>query len=887
MLYNKRVTNLWYLLFNIRDPPPSPGQKLLEAIKSGNMKAVDDLLNDHQKDEHKQISQDHLNAALLEACRAGWKFFVHKLVRSGATVCSEDNKNCTTALHIVAQHGFLDIVNFLLHKGADVNAVDENLNTALILAINPASCTEILNILLAHGAEVDAQNSEGMTALMKAVEARDINAIRILILARADDKKRNRKGQTSTDIAMDSGISEVFKFIKYRKSEKSRLGFFKSALSKAVSENNIEAVKILVDCVHRDIKFMSKCNTDYERGNRATLDDLVSSMCVAARRPKKPDMDKLEIAQDLLESLSYEGNKSKLDVTSLLKKATQNGLYELVEILCKYEDFERVSGTSDHPALVIAAEKGWANILKLLLSFAPVPTDRRYGKNSALFSALKNNHIDCANILLQKRSFSNTYLSSIAGNLITQGLHQALDHLVFHPNDPEFTQSLLSQAVEHGRVESVQVLINRGADVNARHDGGKVALVLALECLEGSQLFKMATFLVERGAHVNRSLPDKSPLVCAAYKDPEIVRYLLEKGADINEVGDEMGNTLLMTAILPRGILRNVFDRFDLIQFLLDFGADPNRVNSKGDTALHIAVAEQKLDVVSKLLDAGADLEVPDSGGRTPLLMADMINKQGKDGLTPLMLAAQNADIDVMEIFLELGADPNIVNQTREEACTALSIVLDCIDKPRALTCVEELIKHNGLASMPGRCYLALLKMIVRDERQMVQLMVTRGMAPLCVDVQGTDFSALILGENESLKHSLSPLAAALLSDRLAIAQFLVNNWFLTPVDVVGSPLLQELRRELKNEPRRPIFLHANTWNTRRSLDLSYKAARLSFMDEHLSQPMSLVKLSFVAVSAALGEPAGREERVRNTPLPAILQDKLLFRHEIFPMEMP
>ncbi|GFO12373.1 ankyrin repeat [Plakobranchus ocellatus] len=181
-------------VIDYKDPPPCPGQKLLDAIKSGNMKAVDDLLNDHQKDEHKQISQDHLNAALLEACRAGWKFFVHKLVRSGATVCNEQNKNCTTALHIAAQHGFLDIVNFLLHKGADVNAVDENVNTALILAVNPAGYTEMLVILLAHDAEVDAQNSEEMTALMKAVEARDIDAIIILLFARADE---NRKGQTS------------------------------------------------------------------------------------------------------------------------------------------------------------------------------------------------------------------------------------------------------------------------------------------------------------------------------------------------------------------------------------------------------------------------------------------------------------------------------------------------------------------------------------------------------------------------------------------------------------------------------------------------------------------------------------------------------------------
>ncbi|GFO16994.1 ankyrin-3 [Plakobranchus ocellatus] len=868
-----------------RDQSPSPGQRLLKTIKSGNMKAVDDLLNDHRKDEHKQISGDHLNAALLEACKVGWKFFVHKLVRSGASVCNEQSKNCTTALHIAAQRGFQDIVNFLLHKGADVNAVDENLNAALILAINPASCTEIINMLLAHGAEVDAQNSDGMTALMKAVEARDIDAIKILILAGADDNKRNRKGQTLTDIATDSGISDVVKFIKYRKKKNTTLCFFKSALNKAVLEKNIEALKIFVDCVHGDIKFMSKCNTDYERANRATLDELVHSMCLAARCQKKPDKLKLEIAKVLLETVSYEGNNSGLNVTSLLQKATQDGLYELVEILCKYEDFERHSGTSDHPALVIAAEKGLIDILKLLLSITPVPTNNHRIEDSALFSALREERINCADILLQKREFSNNYLYEIAKRIITNDLHKALDHLVFRCNDAlyEFTQSLLSQAVQHGRVEPVQVLINRGADVNARHDGGKVALVLALEYLEGSQLFEMAKFLVERGAHVNRNLPDKSPLVCALNEDPQIVRYLLEKGADVNEVGDEMGNTPLMV-LVEKGFSWNDSDIFDLVKLLLDIGADPNKLNSKGNNAFHLAVAAQKLDVISKLLDVGAELEVRNSDGCTPLLLAaasekeniivllerygantaaldndgntalslvlqksraptektlrllaqdkDVINKQGRDGLTPLMLAARNCNIFTIKILLELGANPNIGNKMCEQPCTALGIVLDRIDKPKVLPCANELIKHNGLASMPRRCYSALLKMIARDKRQMVSLMVTRGMAPLYV---------------------------------LAIAQYLVNNWFLTPVDVVGSPLLRVLRCELESSSR---------------------AESLSFMDEHLSQPMSLAKLSFVAVSAALGEPAGREERVRSLPLPAILRDKLIFRHEIVSMDM-
>ncbi|GFO40275.1 hypothetical protein PoB_006678000 [Plakobranchus ocellatus] len=117
------------------------------------------------------------------------------------------------------------------------------------------------------------------------------------------------------------------------------------------------------------------------------------------------------------------------------------------------------------------------------------------------------------------------------------------------------------------------------------------------------------------------------------------------------------------------------------------------------------------------------------------------------------MLAAQNVDCVAIGILLELGADPKIVNNTFQEAGRAVSVVLDRIGCPNGLLCAEELA---GLASVPRRCYLALLKVIERNERQTVQLMVTRGMSPLCVDVTGTSISALTLSVNDSLKQNPS-----------------------------------------------------------------------------------------------------------------------------------
>ena len=133
------------------------------------------------------------------------------------------------------------------------------------------------------------------------------------------------------------------------------------------------------------------------------------------------------------------------------------------------------------------------------------------------------------------------------------------------------------------------------------------------------------------------------------------------------------------------------------------------------------------------------------------------------------------------------------------------------------------------------------------------------------VDVTTERIQVFTHVNNTALGRCLSPLAAALLRGSLSIARFLANKWFLAKADLVGCELLVILRAVLDN---------------------ASKFDSVEFLDEYTSQPMSLLQMSFVVVSSQLGEWPDREERVRKTPLPGILQDKLLFKTENFPMEL-
>jgi len=98
----------------------------------------------------------------------------------------------------------------------------------------------------------------------------------------------------------------------------------------------------------------------------------------------------------------------------------------------------------------------------------------------------------------------------------------------------------------------------------------------------------------------------------AVYKGQyEVIRELLNRGADINGIADNL--TPLMVAA--------EYGHLDIIQFLFDFGADVNLVCS-GYTALMDAVVFNKPQSVKLLCLLGADRTVRDPNGRSLVNLA-------------------------------------------------------------------------------------------------------------------------------------------------------------------------------------------------------------------------------------------------------------------------
>lgn len=281
----------------------------------------------------------------------------------------------------------------------------------------------------------------------------------------------------------------------------------------------------------------------------------------------------------------------------------------------------------------------------------------------------------------------------------------------------------LSQACTNGNAAIAGILLKAGADANSFQAQGQTALMTAARA--GSA--EVVKLLLEHGAEVNskESWRGQTALMWAtAENHPAVVQVLVEHGADVNIVSSVFDFTGMKTKPgdvpmhFPRGgftallfaarggftecakilldhgadvtiadpdhtsalVLAIINGHFDTAAFLLDHKADPNAADSYGRAALFAAIdmrdiyssnrpapkddnKVEPMDLINMLLAHGADPNAKLAKLIPARAVLDFPDMMMGEGATPFLRAAKSADVPLMQLLLEKGADPKAVTK--------------------------------------------------------------------------------------------------------------------------------------------------------------------------------------------------------------------------------
>lgn len=155
--------------------------------------------------------------------------------------------------------------------------------------------------------------------------------------------------------------------------------------------------------------------------------------------------------------------------------------------------------------------------------------------------------------------------------------------------------------------------------------------------------------LIKEGVDLNLQNEDQMSalLYCCSKGKIEIAALLIKAGADLEAKGISGSTPLTLATACGHGFV---------VQLLLDNGADIDEPMKGMGSALTLASMRGFTDIASFLIRRGADIDF----------------KGGQNGKTPLMIAVEIGCKELVEIFVEQGADVNIVN---DNGHTALGMV--------------------------------------------------------------------------------------------------------------------------------------------------------------------------------------------------------------------
>ncbi|KAJ8668919.1 hypothetical protein QAD02_000178 [Eretmocerus hayati] len=241
----------------------------------------------------------------------------------------------------------------------------------------------------------------------------------------------------------------------------------------------------------------------------------------------------------------------------------------------------------------------------------------------------------------------------------------------FSPNcASESSTPVLIDAI--GDESILRQLIDAGANVDATDSRGYTGLhhTIFYRNEYGRKSLKL---LLSAGASPNlANSQGETPLLLAVkYGDAYSIQELVNAGASVDPVDAQPSLRLHMAVLLGD---------WETVESLLESGASSNYVDISGDTPLMLAIRCGEKEMAQKLIDAGADVTYVHNE-----------ENEYQEINSPLHVAVQGCNLEMLKLLLDRGADPNRANTKRYSVLSTATRI-----KRNRIPILEILLNHGA-----------------------------------------------------------------------------------------------------------------------------------------------------------------------------------------------
>ncbi|BFZ07126.1 hypothetical protein BsWGS_10164 [Bradybaena similaris] len=855
----------------------------------------------------------HLTPVMV-AAEKGYSKIVQLLTESGARV-NDHRYDQETPLTIALHAGHLTCIEILINAGADCNYLSPGGRPVMIAVRN--NNKDCLEVLVNSDTDVNTPDRWNNTPLTLAVAKNRLDCVIYLLQAGADCNYLSPDG-TPVMIALKNNVDILHAFVDNGADVNTPDRWNNTPLTLAVAKSRL-------DCVNCLLQAGADCNYQSPDGTPVMIAIKNNdSQCLRVLINKGADVNTSDkwgntpltfaIQKDYLASIkTLISCGADLNLKSPkgppLYTAYSLGKLGVAELLLQGGANVDIANSSGHTLLMLAAirhEEKW--VQTLIQAGANANLVSATGR-TALILAIRSRAKDNFPYQTRLRSESRWPWGLYIFNDFRESTrkYSRCWLLLQHSTKPNIQdnkgKTALMYCVETDRRHFAELLLVNKADPNIRDNKGKTAL---LYCVETNN-WHFAKLLLDNKADPNiRDNNRKTALLyCVETNNWHFAKLLLDNKADAN-IRDNKGKTALLYCV-ERDI-RN------FAKLLLDNKADANIRDNKGKTALMYCVETNNWYFAELLLDNKADPNIRDNKGKTALLycverdishFAKLLLNNKADpnirdnyGKTALMYSVLSGGRYFAELLLDNSADPNVqdtegktalmhsVDNNCFDMLLSKNVDTDCSDKTHSTALIYLLrilvdrdvlnpdIMHRlcillrcGVNSIIHPSHRDLLNKLscttcrtnnsyhdvhfVRDVKELIRIFVCNGMGSRAKEtLPMADHHCKFVFD----KRYRSFIRFACYSNNVDIMHYLIATCFLTNTDLT---LLREGPREYPN------------------------CIMTQQLNKAMSQPWPLVKLSFIAVSTAVGFSCDRQERVSKTQLPPRLQRMLMFQEPV------